>query len=232
MSKIFILTAVAVLFITPTWGLSVSDINSGTYWVNPEEAGFDDCLDLNYETGESYGSYVPSSTCRSNWSKWIKERTQYSSLTGNGSITYYWPILKVECPINDEIHCETTYDRTNSEAAITVCASGYYGNGKTCTKCPANASCSGEGNTTFTCNSGYCNTGTACVARPANSTCSGTTFKCNAGYYKSGSLCKKCPNGGTSVAGATAQSQCFVHSGTSQSDIIGSYQYTLNCYYN
>ena len=167
MSKIFILTAVAVLFITPTWGLSVSDINSGTYWVNPEEAGFDDCLDLNYETGESYGSYVPSSTCRSNWSKWIKERTQYSSLTGNGSITYYWPILKVECPINDEIHCETTYDRTNSEAAITVCASGYYGNGKTCTKCPANASCSGEGNTTFTCNSGYCNTGTACVARPA-----------------------------------------------------------------
>ncbi len=93
------------------------------------------------------------------------------------------------------------------------CANGYYGtpNSTTsgCTACPANATCTAGGNSTFTCNKGYYKNGTSCTRCPA----SGGTY------------------GTTSAAGATSITSCYLPSGTSFSDSTGSGTYTGNCYY-
>lgn len=89
------------------------------------------------------------------------------------------------------------------------------------------------------CDSGYfappagLNTKCRCVQCPvANSTCtSATSFRCNAGYYKNEDSCTACPNGGTSAAGATSITSCYLPSGTTGTDSSGTYTYTLNCYY-
>ena len=59
-----------------------------------------------------------------------------------------------------------------------------------------------------------------------------TYTSCNAGYYLSGGLCLTCPSGGTSAAGATSITSCYLPSGTTGSDSTGSYTYTSNCYYS
>ena len=68
-----------------------------------------------------------------------------------------------------------------------------------------------------------------------NPTCENGTFDedsctcfCNAGYYQNGDACNKCPDNGTSAAGATSITQCYV---TTFSDATGSGVYTSNCYY-
>ncbi len=208
------------------------NMSSNYCYVDPDILG-DDCLELNW-SGDCTSSALPvDSSCTTACKTWQQTRTQTKSVVNGAYATKYWPVLEISCNSGSgTIYCNINDQNGSTYSSVKVCASGYYGDGKTCTKCPANATCSGEGNTTFTCNSGYCNTGTACVARPANSTCSGSTFKCNAGYYKNGTSCQACPSGGTSVAGATAQSQCFIRSGASQSDRSGKWQYTSNCYYN
>lgn len=60
-------------------------------------------------------------------------------------------------------------------------------------------------------------------------------YRCAANYYGSStngtSGCRACPNGGKSQAGSTSITSCYLSTGTSGSDVTGSYQYTGNCYY-
>ena len=61
--------------------------------------------------------------------------------------------------------------------------------------------------------------------------------RCTAGYYGtvgmivSSSACTQCPSPGTSAAGSTSQSDCYIPAGTTGSDSTGTYKYTSNCYY-
>lgn len=58
------------------------------------------------------------------------------------------------------------------------------------------------------------------------------TLKCEAGSYAtSDNLCANCPIPGTSVAGATSITDCFIPAGKTVSDETGSYIYTEDCYY-
>lgn len=65
-------------------------------------------------------------------------------------------------------------------------------------------------------------------------------YRCAAGYYgnaKGTSVynltgCNQCPSGGTSAAGATVITGCYLPSGTTGSDSTGTYTYTSNCYYS
>lgn len=93
------------------------------------------------------------------------------------------------------------------------CTSGYYGTAISesagCTKCPSNATCAG-GNR--------------------------STFVCAKGYYKNGSACTACPSlngvaGTTTSTGATSITSCYIRSGSSFSDVSGSWRYSDNCYY-
>ena len=44
--------------------------------------------------------------------------------------------------------------------------------------------------------------------------------------------CATCPTGGTSVAGATAITQCYVPTSTTMTDTAGTYHFSSNCYYS
>ena len=104
---------------------------------------------------------------------------------------------------------------SHSNTTCPCCADGSYqdNTGQTsCKNCPANATCSGTCNTTFTCNKGYQKVGNACVKMcPPNceecldpSTCTKCEdgfilhegqciLTCPTGYYQSGDTCLKCP---------------------------------------
>lgn len=228
----FLILPVVAIFTHPAFCITKSDINNSNFWINPEEVGMDNCLNLNYNTCDSYDSDMPTSSSCAAWcNEWLKTRTKKTRREVNGIATYTWPLLYVECPINGQVHCEFRSDPDTD--SISVCASGYYGNGTTCTKCPANATCSGEGNTTFTCKSGYCKSGNSCVAIPDNAYCSFGEIKCKSGYYQTfwsvGDECSACPSPGTSSSGATSKTQCFVSGGT---DATGTFQYEPKCYYS
>lgn len=71
--------------------------------------------------------------------------------------------------------------------------------------------------------------------------CDGTyivtySYRCAAGYYGSStngsSGCSKCPSPGTSDAGATSITSCYIKSGTTGTETNGTYIYTSNCYYS
>ncbi len=67
-------------------------------------------------------------------------------------------------------------------------------------------------------------------------TCVETTqYRCAAGYYGNPtsilSICATCPQPGTSAAGSTAKTSCYIPSGTSMTDNAGTYQFTTKCYY-
>lgn len=58
------------------------------------------------------------------------------------------------------------------------------------------------------------------------------TPTCEAGSYAtSDDLCANCPMPGTSAAGATSITDCFIPAGRTVSDETGSYIYTEDCYY-
>ena len=61
------------------------------------------------------------------------------------------------------------------------------------------------------------------------------SYRCAAGYYGSSSNgtsgCSPCPSGGTSSAGTTSATGCYIPSGTTGSDATGTYKYTSNCYW-
>lgn len=64
-----------------------------------------------------------------------------------------------------------------------------------------------------------------------------TGYQCGPGFYKSGGTmpmnitCSPCTSPGTSDAGATAITQCYIPKDTTGSDSTGSYKYTDKCYY-
>ena len=69
-----------------------------------------------------------------------------------------------------------------------------------------------------------------------STTCKTTySYRCAAGYYGSSSNgtsgCNPCPSGGTSSAGTTSATGCYIPSGTTGSDSTGTYKYTSNCYW-
>ena len=81
-----------------------------------------------------------------------------------------------------------------------------------------------ESRTVATCNTQTC----VCTKK--------TERRCSAGYYGtvalvSSSACTQCPSPGTSAAGSTSQSDCYIPAGTTGSDSTGTYKYTSNCYY-
>lgn len=51
---------------------------------------------------------------------------------------------------------------------------------------------------------------------------------CAAGTYGNGTTCNPCPSPGTSAAGATVNTSCYITSG---SDSTGHYYFNSNCYY-
>ena len=63
-----------------------------------------------------------------------------------------------------------------------------------------------------------------------------TQYRCAAGYYgittNGSSGCTRCPNSGSSVAGSTVITSCYLPSGTTGSDSSGTYTYTADCYYS
>ena len=99
-----------------------------------------------------------------------------------------------------------------------------------------------------TCTSSNCKSDTSWSAagtgyqKKANRSCSDSTtckttysYRCAAGYYGSSSNgtsgCNPCPSGGTSSAGTTSATGCYIPSGTTGSDSTGTYKYTSNCYW-
>ena len=106
-----------------------------------------------------------------------------------------------------------------------------------CNNCHVTPSCEIT-STTYKCAAGYYGTATSalagCTKCPDNATCSGgngSTYVCNSGTYKAYGACASCPSPGTSPAGSTSISSCYIPSGTTGSDGSGTYKYTANCYY-
>ena len=74
----------------------------------------------------------------------------------------------------------------------------------------------------------YCATLTRCA--------SSIQYRCAAGYYGSSTMgtsgCTRCPNDGSSVAGSTVITSCYLPSGTTLTDSTGTYTYTADCSYS
>ncbi len=160
------------------------------------------------QSAESDGSCT-SSICRS--CSGISAPSIPTGYTGSvGTIG-----VRTSCASNGQtFSCKCGAD-TSSSAYTIKCASGYYGtasysysnghNFSGCTKCPANATCAG-GN--------------------------GSGFVCAQGYYKDGNACSRCPSFGTTAGtGSTTKTQCYLPSGTTFSESVGSGTYTANCPY-
>ncbi len=136
--------------------------------------------------------------------------------------------------------CSGGYKLTNASYTSTVCESSFAYNNcdvdcPSCSNCISDTTWSSAGTgyekkVSRTCNCGTCT--------------SSTSYRCAAGYYGSSSNgtsgCSRCPSSGgvygTSAAGSTAITSCYLPSGTtvSFSDSIGSgtAKYTSNCYYS
>ena len=63
-----------------------------------------------------------------------------------------------------------------------------------------------------------------------------TKYRCAAGYWGNPSNnvsgCTKCTSPGTSTAGSTSITRCYVPSGTTGSDSTGTFTYTSKCYWS
>ncbi len=130
--------------------------------------------------------------------------------------------------------CETGYELTQQRATVPNCSNEILFN--VCRK-PCDGTCSDCTTSAWTAgNTGYqkrtyasCNTATCVCTKTAQ-------YRCAAGYYGTSSNgtsgCTRCPSNGSSTAGATAITSCYLPSGTTGSDSTGSYTYTSNCYYS
>ncbi len=143
--------------------------------------------------------------------------------------------LAASCP-SGQPTLPTGYTGTFRRTVITSCNS----NGTYSCSC-------GVGMGSVSCASGYMGTAkyqyingqdnfTGCYKCPSNATCSGNTITCNAGYYKTGNTCVRCAyqDGvfGTSPAGSTDDTACYVPPNTNLTDTSGTYIFTNNCYYS
>ena len=130
--------------------------------------------------------------------------------------------------------CETGYELTQQRATVPNCSNEILFN--VCRK-PCDGTCSDCTTSAWTAgNTGYqkrtyasCNTATCVCTKTAQ-------YRCAAGYYGTSSNgtsgCTRCPSSGSSAAGTTAITSCYLPSGTTGSDSTGSYTYTANCYYS
>lgn len=129
--------------------------------------------------------------------------------------------------------CKSGYSRREQVAVLSPTCIVQYNiceeNCTGCTGCTSDATWSAAGTgyekkVTATCN---CNT------------CNRTTqYRCAAGYYgrptngTSGcSPCDKIGGHGTSNAGSTAKTSCYVPANSNITDTIGTYHFTSNCFY-
>ena len=217
MKNILKLIAVGALCVpigSPAWGLNTEG-----------PVGFNCCFWPSQ--GTCTGGYSPLCTDRSFCSSCSGTGTQINSygiaVTGRRSI-------QMECVSNIVTPtCEVT-NVTSYE-----CAVGYYGTATSqtsgCTRCPANATCSGGNGSTFVCKAGYQknDAGTGCEKMPP------LVLSCPAGQYMDTSqllkTCRDCPSPGTSASGSTGITSCYIPSGYTGSDGTGSYKYAANCYY-
>lgn len=134
--------------------------------------------------------------------------------------------------------CQTGYTRTSNSVKPSGCSNSvtYYDCTKeepdcdgTCDNCESTGWTKGANNTESR-TVATCNTQTCICSRKVER-------RCAAGYYGtvgvivSGSPCTQCPLPGTSAAGSTSQSDCYIPAGTTGSDSTGTYKYTSNCYY-
>ncbi len=121
-------------------------------------------------------------------------------------------------------------------ASDSECSSGQYCHQGTCETCGGCNNCSGDtgwvsGNT------GYQYRQTKyCLCETCHTS---TSYRCATGYYGSSSNgtsgCTRCPSEdgatGTSAAGSTARTSCYIPSGTKFSNNTGSGQWTGNSFY-
>ena len=139
-------------------------------------------------------------------------------------------------------------DKTGVESC-TTCESGYTKVSKSIILSCGNGTVTATYNTCLpTCTTSNCKSDTSWSAagtgyqKKANRSCSDSTtckttysYRCAAGYYGSSSNgrsgCNPCPSGGTSSAGTTSATGCYIPSGTTGSDSTGTYKYTSNCYW-
>lgn len=178
-----------------------------------------------------YRKYITSLSCNNGYS--AQSHTASSLCIGSSTasptnITYY----TCECADtyswnNSWTNYSTMYQRDtgtkeNCGTSSTVyryrCKSGYYSaggkqlavgstDGLSCTACPANATCSEGGMTTFTCNIGYYKDGSACTS------CETT---CGVGHT-------------TDVAGAISSSECKAPANVALTDDTGTFTYSVAC---
>ena len=139
-------------------------------------------------------------------------------------------------------------DKTGVESCMT-CESGYTKVSKsTVLNCGGSTLNASYNTCLLTCTTSNCKSDTSWSSygtgyqRKANRSCSDSTtckttysYRCAAGYYGSSSNgtsgCSPCPSGGTSSAGTTSATGCYIPSGTTGSDSTGTYKYTSNCYW-
>ncbi len=206
-------------------------------------------------TNKCSGTYTLGTMCNDKLCSICKDQ----SLTNDDGVTVIYPKwVETTCSVTNVLNCTCKSGITQYE-----CAAGYYGTATSssagCTKCPANATCAGGNDSTYSCNVGYWATTETvkvgslsvttkvCKACPANAICPGgsETFKCMAGYYsiisrdtsgKSERICTRCPaqDGvyGTTSVGATTIKSCFMPANKNFSDSTGVFLYTNDCAYS
>lgn len=207
-------------------------------------------------TNTCSGNYTLGTMCNSNFCKICQTQT----MTNDDGVAVIYPKwVETTCSATNVLNCTCKSGVTQYE-----CAAGYYGTATSasstgCTKCPANATCAGGNESTYSCNSGYWATTetvkngmlsvttNVCKACPTNAICPGGSekFQCMPGYYsgilrstsgKSERVCTRCPAqdgvNGTTALGATKIKECFMPANKRFTDSTGAFIYTNDCAYS
>ena len=134
--------------------------------------------------------------------------------------------------------------KASTRTSCSKCAAGKYADQLgtiVCKTCPAGTYSKTDRSGCEQCASGKWSSAGAgsCSNPPANATVNSTQtgWYCNAGYYKDGSECIRCPSyepqaNGTSSAGATSVTECFLPTSYSFSNGTGTYSPSASCYHN
>lgn len=202
MWKIFLTSIVMASFIVDSYGASVSG-----------SCRAQACLGL-----EQIDSSLPSNTygCGSGGSSSIC----YSGTGGGGSTTstIFRAQYCTSCPSGYELK---QYTATSTE--VRGCTVNYTLCVPSCpSECPSPS---------------WTNFGTGaqkrCETRSAPYKCG---YRCATNYYgnanSSGKGCTTCPSGGSSVAGSTSVTNCYVPAGYNSSDSTGKWTYTQACFWS
>lgn len=166
----------------------------------------------------------------------------------------YWEICStlttteyIGCSTSECLKCENSSLSSTTPNSYGVLQDSNYTYKANCEGWQSTCSC--HNSTSYTCGKGYYGTATSftsgCTACPANATCNGgngSTFVCKAGYYKNGTSCAHCPGSeeggagigetwGSSSAGATNITQCYIEAWQEICDDTGCFDFTKDCYW-